>query len=142
MNIKKLWIINILISIILLSSIQVVGNQNNETTLEIINIRGGFGRVTADIENTGSVTAENFFITISVKGGLLNNIDILQECGGCGDCGTTIAVGQIKSESTLESGSIMGFGLIDIIVTAEADNADKVTRETNGFVIGPLVLIF
>jgi len=142
MNTKKLWTINILIAVVLLSAIQVVGSQNNETTLEIADIRGGFGGVTADVENTGSVTAENFFITISVKGGLLNNIDILQECGGCGDCETTIAVGEIKSESTLEVGSIMGFGPIDIVVTAEANNADLVSIETNGFVLGPLVLIF
>ncbi len=143
MNTKIKWIINILIAFLLISTIQVVGSRNNDTTsLEITDIRGGFGGVSADIKNTGSVTAENFFITISVKGGLLNNIDILQECGGCGDCETTIAVGEIKSESTLESGSIMGFGQIDIVVTAEADNADLVSIETNGFVLGPLVLVF
>ena len=143
MNTKIKWIITIFIAFLLVSTIQAVGSQNNDTTtLEITDIRGGIGGVTVDIKNTGSVTAENFFITISVKGGLLNKIDILQECGGCGDCGTTIAAGEIKSESTLESGSIMGFGQIDIVVTAEADNADLVSVETNGFVLGPLVLIF
>ena len=143
MNLKKILLTNIVFAILLASLIQVVGSQNIDTTnLEISDIRGGFGRVTADIKNTGSVTAEYFFITISVKGGILNKIDVLQECGGCGDCGTTIAPGEIKSENSLESSSIIGFGQIYIVVTAEADNADLVSKEVNGFVLGPLVLIF
>ena len=143
MYIKKAIIINILIAILLTSSIHVLGSNNNvTTTLEITDVRGGIGGVTADIKNIGIVTADNFFITISVTGGILNKIYILKECGGCGGCGTTIAAGDIKSESTLESDFIIGFGKIDIIVTAEADNADLVSIETNGFVLGPLVLIF
>lgn len=143
MYIKKAIIINILIAILLTSSIHVLGSNNNvTTTLEITDVRGGIGGVTADIKNIGIVTADNFFITISVTGGILNKIYILKECGGCGGCGTTIASGDIKSESTLESDFIIGFGKIDIIVTAEADNADLVSIETNGFVLGPLVLIF
>ena len=142
MNTKIKWITPILITFLLVSTIQVVGSQNNDTTtLEIADISGVIGGVTTDIKNTGSATAENFFITISVKGGLLNRIDIIQECGGCGSCGTTITAGEIKSESTLESGSIMGFGPITVVVTAEADNADLVTKEVNGFVLGPFVLI-
>ena len=141
-NMKINGIITIIITFLLISTIQVVGSQNNNsTTLEITDIRGVIGGVTADIKNTGSVTAENFVITISVIGGLLNRIDILQECGGCGGCGTTITPGEIKSESTLESGSIMGFGPITVVVTAKADNADLVTKEANGFVLGPFVLI-
>jgi len=55
MNTKKIWITNILIAIVLTSAIQVVGSQNNDTTtLEISDIRGGIGGVTADIKNTGS----------------------------------------------------------------------------------------
>ena len=142
MDTKKIWITNILIAIVLASTIQVVGSQNNDTTtLEISDIRGGLFGVTADIENTGSVDVENFIITLSVKGGLLNNIDIFQECGGCGTCGTTIPPGEIKSESTEESGLIIGFGRIDIIVTAEAENADLITEESTGFVLGPFVII-
>jgi hypothetical protein len=143
MYIKKAVLINLVIAIFLASSLQVLGsNFDDTTTLEISDIRGGIGGVTAYIENSGSVTANNFFITISITGGIFNQIDILKECGGCGGCGTTIAAGEIKSESTLESDFIIGFGTIDIIVTAEADNADLVSTETNGFVLGPLVLIF
>lgn len=142
MKIKKILLLNFILAILLGSVVQVVGSQNiDTTTLEISDIRGGFGGVTADIKNTGSSIAENFFITISVEGGLLNSIDILKECGGCGDCGTTISPGEIKSEGTLELGIIMGFGPISIVVTAESDNADLVSMETNGFVIGPLVIV-
>lgn len=57
--------------IVLASAIQVVGSQNNDsTTLEIIDIQGGLFGVTAFIKNTGSVEAESFRITLSVKGGL------------------------------------------------------------------------
>ena len=142
MNIKKLLISTILIAIVMATSIQVAGSQNTDTTtLEITDIRGSIFKVTADIKNTGEVDAENFTITLSVKGGLLNNIDIFQECSGCSHCGTTIPPGQIKSESTRESGIIIGFGKIDIIVTAEAENADLVTKEATGFVLGPFILI-
>jgi hypothetical protein len=142
MKIKKLWIPTLLLAIILASSIQVVGSQNDDTTtLEIMDIRGGLFKVTADIKNTGNVTAENFTITLSVKGGILNNINITQICTGCGGCGTTILPGKTKSESTRETGIILGFGKIDIIVTAEAENADLVTEEATGFVLGPFVLI-
>ena len=142
MNIKKIWITTIVIAFVLTSAIQVAGSQNNDTTtLEISDIRGGIGGVTTDIKNTGSVDAESFLITLSVKGGLLNKIDILKECGGCGTCGITILPGEIKSESTLESGMIIGFGQIDIVVTAEAANADLVTAESTGFVLGPFVIV-
>lgn len=139
---KKIWILNILLMIVLASTIQVVGSQNNDsTTLEIIDIQGGLFGVTAFIKNTGSVEAESFRITLSVKGGLLNKIDVFQDCSGCGNCGTTIPIGEIKIESTKESGNIIGFGQVDIIVTAEADNADLVTREVTGFVLGPYIII-
>ena len=139
---KKALIINVLIAILLISSIHVLGSKSDDTTiLEIADVRGGIGEVTADIKNIGTITANNFLITISVNGGLFNKINILSECSGCGGCGTTIEAGEIKSESTLESDFIIGFGKIDIIVTAEADNADIISIETNGFVIGPLVLI-
>jgi hypothetical protein len=139
---KKLLIISIFIACLLASSIQVVGSQNNETTtLEITDIRGGIFKVKTDIENTGNVDAVNFTITLSAKGGLLNNIDIFHECKGCASCSPIIPAGSIKSESTRGSGLILGFGQIDIIVTAEAENADLVTKEATGFVLGPIVII-
>lgn len=142
MIIKKFWITTVIFAVLLASAIQAIGNQNNDnTTLEVSDIRGGIFGVTADIKNTGDVAAENFSITLSVKGGLLNNIDIFHECSGCGSCGKTIPVGGIKSESTRESDIILGLGQISIVVTAEAENADLVTEEATGFVIGPFVFI-
>jgi len=142
MILRKKLITSILITIILSSVIQVVGNQNKDTTnLEIADIRGGFCRVTAVIKNVGIVDAENFSITISVKGGLLNNTNIFHECSGCDHCQPTIPVNETKSESTLKSGLIIGFGQIAINVTAEAENADLVKEEAKGFMFGPFVLI-
>jgi hypothetical protein len=114
---------------------------NESTNLQITEINGGIGGVTAVISNTGDVTAENFAISLFVEGGILGNIDISQVCSGCGDCGTTIPVGESKTESTREAGFIMGFGPIDIMVTASADNADLVSASTNGFVIGPIIIL-
>ena len=52
---KKILITTLLIAILLASTIQVVGSQNNDTTtLEIADIRGGLLGVTADIKNTGN----------------------------------------------------------------------------------------
>lgn len=142
MIIRKKLVTSILITVILTSVIQVVGYQNNETTtLEITDIRGGICRVKAVIENTGTVDAENFSITISVKGGLFNKTNIFHECSGCDHCETNIPAGNTKSESTLGSAIILGYGRIAIIVTAEAENADLVTQEASGVMFGPLVLI-
>jgi hypothetical protein len=113
----------------------------SETELEISSINGGLGKVTADIKNIGNVTAENFTIIISVQGGLFNNINIIQECSGCGDCNTTIDPGEIKIECTKEAGFILGLGFVTVNVSAEADNAVLVTKTANGLVLGPLVII-
>jgi hypothetical protein len=142
MVIKKIIMINIIFLVLLTSVSLVSGNSDNTTNLEITDIRGGIFGVTADVKNIGLVDAENFTITLSVKGGLFNNINLIQTCSGCGNCGTTIPAGEIKSESTRESGLIFGFGRINIEVTAEASNADLVVENTEGFVLGPFILIF
>jgi hypothetical protein len=123
-------------------TIQGLAINNVETTiLEISDVKGDFGGVTAIITNTGDITAEKFAISIFVEGGFLGNIDISQICSGCGDCGTTIPVGESKAESTIESGFIFGIGPVDILVTASAENAEIVSMSTTGFVFGPFVII-
>jgi len=47
----------------------------------------------------------------------------------------------MKIESTLEEGFIIGFGQVEIIVTASASNADEITKTLNGLVIGPIIII-
>ena len=141
MNSKTILIILISLCFLLISINVTASNQEEMTSLQINEINGGFGGVTAHIVNTGEVTAENFAISIFVEGGFGGKIDISQICSGCGDCGTTIPVGETKAESTREAGFIIGFGPIDIMVTASAENADLVSAATTGFVIGPIILI-
>jgi len=138
----KLFGFGVLVGILLLTLNPIcLSEEKADTELEINAIRGGFAGVTVDIKNIGSVAAENFLITISVQGGILDRIDVYKECGGCGDCSTIILPGEIKSESTLEIGTIIGFGSIDVIVTASAENAELVSEETKGFIIGPIIII-
>jgi hypothetical protein len=140
MNIK--YMIIMLSALFIISTIQGLAINNVETTnLEISDVKGEFGGVTAIITNTGDVTAEKFAISIFVEGGFLDNIDISQICSGCGDCGTTIPVGESKAESTTEAGFIFGIGPVDILVTASAENAEIVSMSTTGFVLGPFVII-
>ena len=114
---------------------------NSETELEISAIEGGMGKVTLEIANIGEVIAEDISSSISVKGGLLNKIDIYHECSGCSSCGTTLDPGATKTESTSEVGIIFGFGPVEISVMADATNADQVTQTTNGFVFGLFVIV-
>ena len=144
MNKKKTNIIavGIVVIALVITGIQCISARETEDTeLQISSIKGGLLQVSIDIENIGSVTAENITSSISVTGGIFNKINVYHECSGCGSCGTTLEPGEIKTESTLESGIIFGFGPITVDVTADALNADMVTASTQGFVIGFFVLI-
>jgi hypothetical protein len=46
-----------------------------------------------------------------------------------------------KTESTLEAGVLFGIGPIKVSISASASNAEKVTEEITGFVVGPFVFI-
>jgi hypothetical protein len=118
-----------------------MGEETVETELEIDRVEGHIGAVVVAVRNVGDTVAENISITISVEGGVLGKIDIYHECSGCSHCGTILDPDAIKTESTLEEGYIIGFGQVEIIVTASASNADEVTRALNGFVIGPFIII-
>lgn len=115
--------------------------QQSQTTLDITEVTGGLGKVSMTVKNIGDSTAEKITMSLSVKGGILNNIDIEKICGGCDACGTTIEPNAIKTESTSEAGFIIGFGSITITASAEAENTEKVEKTFTGFVIGPLVII-
>ncbi len=144
MNKKKTNIIavGIVVMALFLTAIQCVSaSETEDTELTISSVKGGLAKVSIDIENVGSITAENITSSISVTGGILNKINVLHECSGCSSCGTTLEPGAIKTESTLESGIIFGFGPITIDITAGALNADTVTMTVSGFVIGVFVLI-
>lgn len=115
--------------------------QPTQAILDIIEVKGGLGKVSVTIKNIGDTTAENITIIISVKGGLLNKIDIEKICSGCGTCDTKIEPDGIKTENTLGAGLILGIGRITINTSAEATNTAKVEKTFNGFVIGPVIII-
>ena len=118
-----------------------IGEETTETELGIDEVAGHIGKVVVSVTNVGDSVAEEVAITISVIGGILDKIDIYHECSGCSQCGTTLDPGAIKTESTLEEGLIIGFGQVEITVTASASNADEVTRTLNGLVIGPFIIV-
>jgi len=109
------------------------------TGLQIGEISGGIGKVCVVIKNVGDDDATGVISTISVRGGFLNLINVTTTCSGCGQCNATIEAHSEKTECT--DSFIFGLGPIDISVSAEADNADLVTAEASGFVLGFLVLI-
>lgn len=139
---KTTAIIGIGVLLILLQITPAIANLNEDTTtLEIINISGGFGGVTVEVKNTGEHVASGIAVITTVQGGILNNINITHACTGCINCGATLDAGAIKTEKTMEAGFIIGFGPIQITTSAHADNAQEVSEELTGFVIGPFVII-
>ena len=122
-------------------SIGVASTSLSDAELEISDIRGGLGAVIVDVKNIGDAVAEDIVVIISVKGGLLNKIDVYHECRGCSGCGSTLAPDAIKTESTAEAGLIFGFGQVEIFVSTSASNADEVTQTLDGLVLGPFVMI-
>jgi len=111
------------------------------TVLDIIQAKGGFGKVSITVKNIGNTTAENVSMTISVQGGILGKINVTKICAGCGNCSNLIEPNATKTENTLEAGVIIGFGPITITTSAEASNAEIVNKNYNGFVIGFFVII-
>lgn len=117
------------------------GHSLTNTELEVNDIRSIIGGIETDVKNIGDSIAEDIAISIYVSGGIFNNIDIQHDCGGCDQCGTTLASGSVKTENSLEAGFIIGLGAIDITVTASASNANEVSKTVSGFIIGPFIII-
>ena len=118
-----------------------LSEEMTDTQLEINDVRSILGAVETDVKNIGDSTAEDISISIYVYGGILNKIDIQHDCSGCSQCGTTLAAGSIKTENTLEAGFIIGFGNVEITITASATNANEVSKIFHGLVIGPFIII-
>jgi hypothetical protein len=142
MNITKkgLFTIGLLTGLLLMIPASISQNTEN-TTIEIINISGSVGGITVDVENTGNAEAKDIWVITTITGGIFGNIDLTHECTGCSACGTTLAPGSIKSENSLEAGLLLGFGSIQITTSAGASNADEVSMETSGSLLGLLVLL-
>jgi len=105
--------------------------EGSNAELSIINVKGPIG-VNAGISNTGEVAANNVVYTIDVTGGILGRVNV-----SASDSIATIAVG---AEEAISSGIFIGFGSIDIVITASADNAVEVTATKSGFLLGFLVI--
>jgi len=111
------------------------------TILDITAAKGGFGKVSVTVKNIGNITAENVTMFISVNGGIFGRVNITKVCSGCGNCSNSIEPNAAKIENTLEAGVIIGFGPINITTSAEASNAEMVSKTFNGFVLGFVVII-
>ena len=141
-NLRKASNLSIILMLVCIAvSASCTATQLSQTTLDITEVTGGLGKVTMTVKNIGDSTAEDIIIILSVKGGILNRIDIEKICSGCDACGTTIEPNAIKEESTSEAGFIFGFGPITITASAEAANTAKVEKTYTGFVLGPYVIV-
>ena len=131
--------IGLMLSLLILPS--GLSTTTDQTTLEIIDVTGGIGGITVEVKNTGDETAQEIWVITTVNGGLFGSINIHHECTGCSSCGSTLDPDMIKTEKTLEAGMLFGLGPIEITTSAGATNAEEVSMETTGFVIGPLAII-
>lgn len=142
MKITKKGILSMGILLGLLLILPTTTSQTTDTTtIEIVNISGGLGGVTVDVENTGDTVANDIWVITTISGGILGNIELIHECTGCSACGTTLAPGAIKSENSLEAGLLLGFGPIEITTSAGASNANEVSMETSGTLLGLLAFL-
>jgi hypothetical protein len=107
------------------------GGGSSSTELEIQDISGGMG-VSVVIKNVGDNDATNLDITLEVSGGFLGRINTssqsLQESLS------------VDGEITEKSDIFFGLGPITIEVTANATNAEMVSKSVTAFVFGPFVL--
>lgn len=103
-------------------------------SLRIESVTGGFGRVYANIANHGHKTDRNVDWTITIHGGMLGRIQI-RTMGSI----PYLEQGDVERVSTHKF--IAGIGFIGVSVTAEADNAIKVSKEKTGFILGPFIII-
>lgn len=97
--------------------------------LEITEVKGGLGKVSATIENIGEVEATDIGWSITVQGGILGFINVTTE-------GTIPSIDVGASEVVQTDKFIFGLGWVNI--TIEVDYADKWTG--TALVVGPFVL--
>ena len=103
--------------------------------LQITQINGGLAKVTARIKNNGETSSSQVNWSISVKGGILELIDV-QASGTA----SSLDVGeQIIVDTNGES--IVGFGLVDITITAETNGSQVAVESVMGLVLLYIVLV-
>ncbi|MCJ7572511.1 MAG: Ig-like domain-containing protein [Candidatus Thermoplasmatota archaeon] len=112
-----------------------IGVNVTKTELLIEDVNGAYNSVYADIHNIGDFDANNVNITILIQGGLFNRINVE-------DSGTTPVIQSDELYTFHTDKNIFGFGLVDIIISAEANNADMVTKELKGLALGSYIFVF
>jgi len=112
-----------------------IGVYVTNSGLLIEDVNGGINSVSADIHNIGDVDANNVHISILIKGGFFNKINVEDS-----EIISVIESGEIYTFNTNEE--IFGVGKIDITISAYADNADMVIKELTGFILGPIIIVF
>jgi len=141
-NLRKVFSMGLIIMLLgIIVAASSTAASLDQTTLEITEVKGGFGKVSVTVKNIGTETAEEITMIISVKGGILGRVNLTKICSGCGNCTNSILSNATKTENTAEAGRIIGFGPVVITASAEASNAAKVEKTFNGFVLGPLVIV-
>ena len=140
-NLQKISSLGFVIMLVSIAAVSCTATPLDQTTLEITATKGGIGKVSVSVKNIGNITAEGITMTISVKGGFLDRVNLTKICSGCGNCSNSILPNGIKTESTAEAGNILGFGPLVISASVEATNAAKVEKTYNGFVLGILVIV-
>lgn len=94
-----------------------------DSEIRIGEISGGLG-VSAVIENTGEITANNIDWTITVTGGILGLINKTKT--------GIIPALPVDENVTIKSGFLLGLGSIAITVEATPEGGDKVIKEADG----------
>ena len=110
-----------------------IGGAPEFPAIEIGEITGGIGKVSAVISNVGEADATDVDWSISVTGGLLGRIDI--ETNGTI---TSLAIGEEVTVST--EGFILGLGTIDIVVTASC--AEAIPTSVEKTATGKVLIFF
>ena len=124
------------------STIAIAEVQERTTTVEYsegmteLLINGPFCPIRgihAEIKNIGEEKAENVSWRITATGGILNKVN-------CTCYLDDLAVLDPDASSPIGVGPLPGFGRINIVITAQADNAAEVTTENTAFYFGKSVL--
>ncbi|KYK23776.1 hypothetical protein AYK25_09915 [Thermoplasmatales archaeon SM1-50] len=104
-----------------------------EDVFKVGEIKGGLATVKADITNVGGYDIEDLHGTITVTGGLFNLINTQKNY--------SISLLEAQTSDTIKAFPILGFGKIQITITAELEGVNPVVKKADGFVFGLFVII-
>jgi len=107
---------------------------DNQTELVVQSIiGGGLGKITVNIENNGSIAANDVFIKMIVTGGIFHRVNKSAAWGLISIPEQGVASFAIKH--------FFGLGKITIVVVARALNAPDVSRTVTAILLGSYIYI-